>query len=105
MPPLSPATQYAPHTILQPTRGAPIAVERLWDADEVKALVKDVTDPAKDAVKFEVRAIVTMYNPTTREIEEILCRCLKFKWTHCKVDWDSNEARDGQISLLQCSTM
>lgn len=34
--------------------GAPITLERLWDADEVKALVKYVTDPAKDAVKFEV---------------------------------------------------
>jgi hypothetical protein len=34
------------------------------------------TDPAKDAVKFEeVRAIISMYNPPTCEIEEIPCRC------------------------------
>lgn len=56
-----------------------MTVDRLWDVDEVKAIVKDVTDPAKDAMTFEeeVRAIIAMYNPTTCEIEEILCRCLK----------------------------
>lgn len=51
-------------------------LERLWDVDEIKEIVSDVTDPA-DAVKFEeeVKTIISMYNPTTIEIEEILCRC------------------------------
>lgn len=42
-------------------------MERPLDVDEVKVILGDVTDPEKDAVKFEeeVKAIIAMYNPTT----------------------------------------
>ena len=55
--------------------GSMLEMDRPWDVDEIKAIVGEVTDPAKYAVKFEeeVKTIISMYNPSTREIEEILC--------------------------------
>ena len=59
-------------------------------------------DPTKDAVKFEeeVRAIIAMDNQTTREIEEILCRCLKFKWNQCKGGRNSDAVRANRADQL-----
>lgn len=53
------------------------------------------TDPVKDSVKFEeeVRTIIAVYNPPTCEIEEMPCRCLKFKWNQCNVGWNSDASR------------
>lgn len=72
--------------------GGMLEMERPWDVDEIKVIVGDVTDTAKDAVKFEeeVKAIISMYNPTTREIEEVLRCCLKSKWKDYKHMWDRN---------------
>ena len=66
-------------------------MEKTWDVDEIKTIVGNVNDPAKDAVRFEeeVKAIISMYNPTTREIE-VYRHCMKFNWGDYKHMWDRN---------------
>lgn len=53
-----------------PNGGGMFEMEKLWDAEEIKAIVGKVIDPAKDALRFEeeVTAIISKYNPSTREI-------------------------------------
>lgn len=52
--------------------GGMLEMERPLDVDEVKVILGDVTDPEKDAVKFEeeVKTIISLYNPPPEKFKK-----------------------------------